>query len=216
MAAAVGCRCPHRVRTALAGLCPTVEWVVPAGRRGADAGASLRNRPPRLGHRLGCVRYRPGARRLPHRRRHHHHRAAGARPAATGRVPARHDRAERTGHRVGQTAGGATAAGNQVGRRIRNLISLRARTRHHGLCTGITHGVHTESGCRVASLARRARRRADSADRHQQSPTQRAQPSDVLAGWALGYAYFIVCLLALPPWTVTAADGTPPAPGNAP
>ncbi|MDO3068549.1 phosphatase PAP2 family protein [Mycobacteroides abscessus] len=41
-------------------------------------------------------------------------------------------------------------------------------------------------------------------------------PSDVLAGWALGYAYFIVCLLALPPWTVTAADGTLPAPGNAP
>ncbi|OHU24648.1 phosphatase PAP2 family protein [Mycobacteroides chelonae] len=25
-------------------------------------------------------------------------------------------------------------------------------------------------------------------------------PSDVLAGWALGYAYFIACLLVLPPW----------------
>jgi len=32
-------------------------------------------------------------------------------------------------------------------------------------------------------------------------------PSDVIAGWALGYAYFVVCLLILPPWRgVTAAD----------
>ncbi|BAX95549.1 putative phosphoesterase, PA-phosphatase related protein [Mycobacteroides stephanolepidis] len=26
-------------------------------------------------------------------------------------------------------------------------------------------------------------------------------PSDVLAGWALGYAYFVACLLILPPWS---------------
>jgi undecaprenyl-diphosphatase len=32
-------------------------------------------------------------------------------------------------------------------------------------------------------------------------------PSDVIAGWALGYAYFVICLLVLPPWPrVTAAD----------
>jgi undecaprenyl-diphosphatase len=32
-------------------------------------------------------------------------------------------------------------------------------------------------------------------------------PSDVIAGWALGYAYFAVCLALLPPWRgVTAAD----------
>ena len=32
-------------------------------------------------------------------------------------------------------------------------------------------------------------------------------PSDVLAGWALGYAYFVACLLMVPPWLpLTAAD----------
>jgi undecaprenyl-diphosphatase len=41
-------------------------------------------------------------------------------------------------------------------------------------------------------------------------------PSDVVAGWALGYAYFVVCWLALRPYpTVTEADGTPVAPGIA-
>ncbi|MBP2454652.1 phosphatase PAP2 family protein [Mycolicibacterium lutetiense] len=41
-------------------------------------------------------------------------------------------------------------------------------------------------------------------------------PSDVLAGWALGYGYFVVCLLLVPPYptTVTAADETPAAPGT--
>ena len=40
-------------------------------------------------------------------------------------------------------------------------------------------------------------------------------PSDVLAGWALGYAYFVVCMLIVPPSRpVTAADETPVAPGN--
>ncbi|TDZ80266.1 PAP2 superfamily protein [Mycobacteroides salmoniphilum] len=39
-------------------------------------------------------------------------------------------------------------------------------------------------------------------------------PSDVLAGWALGYAYFVACLLLLPPRPVTAADERPPVPGN--
>ena len=40
-------------------------------------------------------------------------------------------------------------------------------------------------------------------------------PSDVLAGWALGYAYFVVCLLLVPPSRpVTAADETLVAPGN--
>jgi undecaprenyl-diphosphatase len=40
-------------------------------------------------------------------------------------------------------------------------------------------------------------------------------PSDVLAGWALGYAYFVVCLLLVPPSrAVTAAGETPAAPGN--
>jgi membrane-associated phospholipid phosphatase len=40
-------------------------------------------------------------------------------------------------------------------------------------------------------------------------------PSDVLAGWALGYAYFVVCLLLVPPFrAVTAADERPVAPGN--
>jgi undecaprenyl-diphosphatase len=41
-------------------------------------------------------------------------------------------------------------------------------------------------------------------------------PSDVIAGWALGYAYFVVCVLLLPPWrAVTAAADTPEAPGIA-
>ncbi|MBB2988651.1 undecaprenyl-diphosphatase [Mycolicibacterium iranicum] len=37
-------------------------------------------------------------------------------------------------------------------------------------------------------------------------------PSDVLAGWALGYVYFVVCLLLLPPRpAVTQPDETPAA-----
>lgn len=41
-------------------------------------------------------------------------------------------------------------------------------------------------------------------------------PSDVLAGWALGYAYFAVCLLIVPPSRpITAADEIPEAPGIA-
>lgn len=41
-------------------------------------------------------------------------------------------------------------------------------------------------------------------------------PSDVLAGWALGYAYFVACLLILPPsLAVIEADETPAAPGSA-
>jgi len=41
-------------------------------------------------------------------------------------------------------------------------------------------------------------------------------PSDVLAGWALGYAYFVACLLMLPPAVpITEADETPAAPGSA-
>lgn len=41
-------------------------------------------------------------------------------------------------------------------------------------------------------------------------------PSDVLAGWALGYAYFVACLLLIPPSRpVTAADETPAALGTA-
>ncbi|MDG4663194.1 phosphatase PAP2 family protein [Mycobacterium sp. 236(2023)] len=37
-------------------------------------------------------------------------------------------------------------------------------------------------------------------------------PSDVLAGWALGYAYFVVCLLLLPPRVpVTPTDEKPAA-----
>lgn len=39
-------------------------------------------------------------------------------------------------------------------------------------------------------------------------------PSDVIAGWALGYAYFAACLLLLPPWTVTDSDEIPEAPGS--
>jgi membrane-associated phospholipid phosphatase len=41
-------------------------------------------------------------------------------------------------------------------------------------------------------------------------------PSDVLAGWALGYAYFVVCLLMVPPSRpVTVTDETPAALGTA-
>ena len=41
-------------------------------------------------------------------------------------------------------------------------------------------------------------------------------PSDVLAGWALGYAYFVACLLMVPPSRpVTVADETPAALGTA-
>jgi membrane-associated phospholipid phosphatase len=41
-------------------------------------------------------------------------------------------------------------------------------------------------------------------------------PSDVLAGWAIGYAYVVACLLIVPPSRpVTAADETPVAPGSA-
>lgn len=38
-------------------------------------------------------------------------------------------------------------------------------------------------------------------------------PSDVLAGWALGYAYFALCVLVLP--RATSADETPVTPGTA-
>lgn len=42
-------------------------------------------------------------------------------------------------------------------------------------------------------------------------------PSDVLAGWALGYIYFAVCLLIVRPWrSIREADETPAAPYNAP
>lgn len=42
-------------------------------------------------------------------------------------------------------------------------------------------------------------------------------PSDVIAGWALGYAYFVVCVLLLPPRrSVTAAVGTREEPGIEP
>ena len=41
-------------------------------------------------------------------------------------------------------------------------------------------------------------------------------PSDVLAGWALGYAYFAACLLMVPPSRpITATDEIPEAPGIA-
>lgn len=41
-------------------------------------------------------------------------------------------------------------------------------------------------------------------------------PSDVIAGWALGYAYFVVCLLLLPPRrSVTAADDKQEVPDTA-
>ncbi len=41
-------------------------------------------------------------------------------------------------------------------------------------------------------------------------------PSDVVAGWALGYAYFVVCWLAVRPYpAVTEVDGTPAARGIA-
>jgi undecaprenyl-diphosphatase len=41
-------------------------------------------------------------------------------------------------------------------------------------------------------------------------------PSDVLAGWALGYAYFVACLLILRPQRpITDADETPEVPGIA-
>ena len=41
-------------------------------------------------------------------------------------------------------------------------------------------------------------------------------PSDVLAGWALGYAYFVFCLVVVPPSRrVTEADETPAVPGIA-
>ena len=39
--------------------------------------------------------------------------------------------------------------------------------------------------------------------------------SDVLAGWALGYVWFVVCALLVPPVVpITAADETPVAPGS--
>lgn len=42
-------------------------------------------------------------------------------------------------------------------------------------------------------------------------------PSDVVAGWALGYVWFVVVFLVYPPYpsTVTAVGGTPVAPGTA-
>jgi membrane-associated phospholipid phosphatase len=41
-------------------------------------------------------------------------------------------------------------------------------------------------------------------------------PSDVIAGWALGYAYFVACLLMVPPTRpVTVTDETPAALGSA-
>jgi membrane-associated phospholipid phosphatase len=39
--------------------------------------------------------------------------------------------------------------------------------------------------------------------------------SDVLAGWALGYAWYVACTLVVPPSApITAADKIPAAPGN--
>ena len=40
-------------------------------------------------------------------------------------------------------------------------------------------------------------------------------PSDVVAGWALGYAYYVSCLLMVPPSPLRAADEIPEAPGIA-
>nr|WP_090342882.1 phosphatase PAP2 family protein [Mycolicibacterium malmesburyense]CRL73521.1 PAP2 superfamily protein [Mycolicibacterium malmesburyense] len=41
-------------------------------------------------------------------------------------------------------------------------------------------------------------------------------PSDVLAGWCLGYAYFVFCLMVVPPTrSIREADETPEAPGIA-
>jgi len=41
-------------------------------------------------------------------------------------------------------------------------------------------------------------------------------PSDVIAGWAFGYAYFVACVLMVPPLRpVTVADETPAALGTA-
>ncbi|KUI36006.1 hypothetical protein AU197_19495 [Mycobacterium sp. IS-1590] len=41
-------------------------------------------------------------------------------------------------------------------------------------------------------------------------------PTDVVAGWALGYAYFVLCLLAVrPSWPVMEVAETPEAPGIA-
>jgi membrane-associated phospholipid phosphatase len=41
-------------------------------------------------------------------------------------------------------------------------------------------------------------------------------PSDVVAGWGLGYAYFVACLLLIPPVRpVTVTDETPAALGTA-
>jgi membrane-associated phospholipid phosphatase len=39
-------------------------------------------------------------------------------------------------------------------------------------------------------------------------------PSDVVAGWALGYLWYLVCLLAVRPPPVTAASERPAVPGN--
>ncbi|MDT5078981.1 MAG: hypothetical protein QOJ80_3618 [Mycobacterium sp.] len=41
-------------------------------------------------------------------------------------------------------------------------------------------------------------------------------PSDVIAGWALGYVYFVICLRLVPPWPVTATAETPATLGSAP
>jgi len=41
-------------------------------------------------------------------------------------------------------------------------------------------------------------------------------PSDVLAGWALGYLYYLLCVRLVPPRGITAAAETPVAPGTSP